>query len=77
MTAQRRRSWRARLLRPVVLAAAVCLVVAGCGTTPDLGLGSPSAVRLLPSGLGSKAEAEVSREEVDADPFPRGPGKSR
>jgi len=63
MTSQKRRSQAGRLLWPVVLAGSICLVVAGCGSTP-------AAVRPLPIQGASDSDDEALRKAVQSDSFP-------
>lgn len=60
----------AGLVWPLVLAAGICLVVTGCGSTPSLNPGLINPATWLFSGPGSKAETEALKKKVEADSFP-------
>jgi len=70
MTCDDRGCRRAGLLWPMVLAAGICLLAAGCSWTPDLRhrpIGPASWLSVEP---GSKAETEDFKKKVEADSFP-------
>jgi len=70
MMSAQRRSFVFRLFRPIVLAAGICLLVAGCGTMPDPPPESFESAQILLPKPGSKKEAEAFKEKVKDDPFP-------
>jgi hypothetical protein len=61
------------LFGPLVLAAGFCLATAGCTWMPHSDSAPTDPAPWLSSKLGSKAEREALKNNVEADPFPSGP----
>lgn len=61
---------RPGLFWPMVLAAGICLLGAGCSSMPDSRQGAIDPAPWLSSGLGSKTETGAFKKKVEADSFP-------
>ncbi len=55
---------------PTVLAAGICLALAGCGSMPDMMPGPLDSGRLLSHNRGSATETKAFEKAVRNDPFP-------